>query len=175
MRARFVESYDLKPPTPPTPVESNVRVATTAEWNAQPNLIAEKNIVYVYSDCKTVDGAGVIPAFKVGNGVSYLRDLPFSYEAEAPVAMQTKTTAEWDADENFVGEAGVVYVYADRNIVDGKNVPGYKIGDGTTKLKDLSYIDNASFVTQEERDSWNNKVTALIDSENPQNLVFSFN
>lgn len=56
---------------------TNVKVATTAEWNAQPGLIAENGIVYVYSDWGTIDGEPV-PAFKVGDGLAYLIDMPFN-------------------------------------------------------------------------------------------------
>ena len=49
-------------------------------WNSQPNLIAEKNTLYVYSDYRTVTEDGqekVVPGVKVGDGTSYLIDMPF--------------------------------------------------------------------------------------------------
>lgn len=49
---------------------------TTANWNAQPNLISEQGVIYIYSDAKTYDGQA-LPRIKIGNGVSYLRTIYF--------------------------------------------------------------------------------------------------
>lgn len=49
---------------------------TTANWNAQKKLISRKDILYVYTDYRTVDGEN-IPGLKVGDGNAYLIDLPF--------------------------------------------------------------------------------------------------
>lgn len=57
--------------------QSNVKVDTKENWDAQTTLIAEENIVYVYSNQYTVDGAS-IPGFKIGDGTSYLIDMPFN-------------------------------------------------------------------------------------------------
>ena len=62
---------------------SNVKVATTAEWNAKPTLIGEKNVVYVYSDWSTDASGNPIPAFKVGDGLAYLIDAPFNSDIAA--------------------------------------------------------------------------------------------
>ena len=56
---------------------SQVHYDTTAHWNAQVQLIAKKGHVYVYSDYQTIDGQPVA-GFKVGDGTSYLIDLPFA-------------------------------------------------------------------------------------------------
>lgn len=53
-------------------------VATTAEWNAQRSLIAEKGCVYVYSDYEHTELGTPVPGFKVGDGLAYLIDLPFN-------------------------------------------------------------------------------------------------
>lgn len=53
---------------------------TTATWNSTPTLVAEKGHIYVYSDydTKEVEGETVnIPALKIGDGTSYLIDMPF--------------------------------------------------------------------------------------------------
>lgn len=54
-------------------------------WNAQANLIAERGVVYIYSDRDyVVDGSGnAIPVagMKVGDGTSYLIDMPFTDDA----------------------------------------------------------------------------------------------
>ena len=58
---------------------------TTANWNAQPSLIAEEAVVYIYSDYTTIeDGAGnqtAVAGIKIGDGTSYLIDQPFITDA----------------------------------------------------------------------------------------------
>ena len=58
-----------------------IHYATTANWNAEPELVAESGHIYIYSDYTTVDdGEGnitYIPVIKVGDGETYLIDLPF--------------------------------------------------------------------------------------------------
>ena len=62
-------------------VGRNVRYNTTAYWNAQPDLVSESSIIYVYTDYKTTqDEHGnitYVPGIKVGDGNAYLIDLPF--------------------------------------------------------------------------------------------------
>ena len=54
---------------------------TTAAWNMQPDLIAERGGIYVYSDKATIyDAVGnptLVPGIKIGDGTSYLIDMPF--------------------------------------------------------------------------------------------------
>lgn len=54
---------------------------TTAQWNADPTLISKLNTLYVYTDYETQDGVD-IPALKVGDGLAYLIDLPFTYTGD---------------------------------------------------------------------------------------------
>ena len=61
---------------------SNVVLSdTTANWNAQRQLISEAGTVYVYTDYHRLeDDVGnvtFIPDFKVGDGLGYLIDAPF--------------------------------------------------------------------------------------------------
>lgn len=49
---------------------------TTEAWNSQPNLIAKKNHLYFYTDYQQVGGVN-IAGLKLGDGTSYLIDLPF--------------------------------------------------------------------------------------------------
>ena len=59
------------------PVQQDiVHIDTTAHWNAQSQLIAESGHVYVYLDYTIIDDEP-IPAIKVGDGTSYLIDMPF--------------------------------------------------------------------------------------------------
>ena len=59
----------------------NVHYDTKAAWDMQPQLVAERAEIYVYSDKATLyDGVGnpyFVPGIKVGDGTSYLIDMPF--------------------------------------------------------------------------------------------------
>lgn len=55
----------------------NAYSKTTAEWNLDPTLISEKNALYIYTDYKVVDNV-TIPGIKIGDGMAYVIDLPFS-------------------------------------------------------------------------------------------------
>lgn len=51
--------------------------ATTEEWNAQPKLKARAGAIYIQTDKQTDKQGDFIPSFKVGDGTSYLIDMPF--------------------------------------------------------------------------------------------------
>lgn len=80
---------------------------TTENWNTQTFLIGKKDCLYVYTDYKQEDGKD-IPAFKVGDGLAYLIDLPFSYmgnvTAEQIEFWNNKVTAFIDTveEENLI-------------------------------------------------------------------------
>lgn len=74
---------------------------TTAEWNAEPTRMSVKNTIYVYSDAREVDGE-YIPRLKVGDGTTYIVDLPFSTMSitqDDIDAWNSKSTLEVTADE----------------------------------------------------------------------------
>ena len=53
---------------------------TKDEWNADASLIAQKDVLYIYSDYKTIQKDGkqiLLPGLKIGDGMSYLIDMPF--------------------------------------------------------------------------------------------------
>ena len=54
---------------------------TKDEWDSQPTLVAQKNVIYIYSDYQIEDnGDGtftIYPGIKIGDGRSYLIDMPF--------------------------------------------------------------------------------------------------
>lgn len=93
------------------------------------------------------------------------------------------TTAEWDAQRELIAKEGVVYVYSDHHTnPDGQPVPGFKVGDGKAYLIDLPFNDDLAMrhianttihVTEEEKEFWNDKVTAYMDAENAECLVLS--
>lgn len=58
--------------------EKQIYSDTTANWNANPTLISKKDVIYVYTDYAMKDGQP-ISAMKVGDGLAYVIDLPFTY------------------------------------------------------------------------------------------------
>lgn len=58
-----------------------IHYATTANWNAEPELVGEAGHVYIYSDYTRVEddqgNVSYIPALKVGDGETLLIDSPF--------------------------------------------------------------------------------------------------
>ena len=53
---------------------------TTAEWNADRTIVSQANVLYIYTDYKTITKDGQtynIPNAKFGDGNAYLIDLPF--------------------------------------------------------------------------------------------------
>ena len=51
---------------------------TTAEWNAMAGMIAQQGVLYVYTDHRTSSDGHYEAGFKVGDGTTYLIDLPFT-------------------------------------------------------------------------------------------------
>ena len=49
---------------------------TTEAWNSNPGLKSVKDIIYVYTDYKIVEGQPV-PGIKIGDGLAFIVDLPF--------------------------------------------------------------------------------------------------
>ena len=58
-------------------ITSKVLYNTTEYWNSRPQLIAKEGYLYVYADYKQ-EGDEIVPGFKVGDGTSYLIDMPFT-------------------------------------------------------------------------------------------------
>ena len=160
----------------------SIQFATTYEWNERRRLIARQNTIYVYTDYRTTANGENIAGFKVGDGTTYLIDLPFTDASSLSRGyVQTATESEWDSQPTLVSEAGVMYIYKDHSTTSsGEEVPAFKIGDGTTYLIDLPFNDDlltehinntTVHITEEERIFWNNKVTAYIGGE--EELVLS--
>lgn len=97
------------------------------------------------------------------------------------------TTAYWSEQITFIPDEGQFIIYSDHNQVDGKDIPGIKIGDGKAYGVDLPFIsdqfalssdllthinDTTAHVTQEERNAWNNKVRCYVEDDN---LTFTTN
>ena len=50
---------------------------TVAYWESQRSLVTKAGVIYVYNDYRVVDGVKY-PNFKIGDGKTYLVDLPFN-------------------------------------------------------------------------------------------------
>lgn len=92
------------------------------------------------------------------------------------------TTEEWSAQTTLVSKPGALYIYTDRMVSHGKNIPGFKVGDGNAYVVDLPFSDDPYYehimntvihVTQEDKDYWSDKVTCYVDSETPELLIFT--
>lgn len=80
---------------------------TTAEWNATPQRKSIADTIYVYSDARSVTDpetgiVTLIPRMKVGDGTTYIVDLPFSTMSitqDDIDAWNAKSTLQVEADE----------------------------------------------------------------------------
>lgn len=146
---------------------------TTAYWDSLLDLVPERGSIYIYSDYAedSYSEDAYTPGIKVGDGSSYLIDLPFVATQSSYTSLSYKplingvvlegslsledlgispsqsseyhTTTYWNALSNLVSKSGYIYIYSDRfNNGDGTYTPGIKIGDGKTYLIDLPFIDD---------------------------------
>ena len=100
------------------------------------------------------------------------------------------TTAGWNEQNELIAERAAVYIYSDYQTILVDDVPrqvaGIKIGDGTSYLIDLPFVtdavnaallehlrDSSIHVTPEEKNFWNNKVSALTDKGDSENLILT--
>lgn len=93
------------------------------------------------------------------------------------------TTEYWNAQPQLISIKGGMYVYSDHSTDDtGKDIAGVKIGDGTSYLIDMPFLDEQYaqhlldtklHVSQEDRDKWDNKVRCYIDPQNTQHIIFT--
>lgn len=92
------------------------------------------------------------------------------------------STEYWNSHPTLLTQAGYIYIYSDYKQSEGEDIAGIKIGDGTSYLIDMPFIDKplddhiadaVKHITSTERDFWNNKVRCFIDPENEGKLVFT--
>ena len=100
----------------------NVRVATTEEWNSQPQLIGLRGVVYIYSDHEMTDDGKPIPGFKVGDGLGYLIDAPFNDDLAIQHIADTSIHVT-DAEKEFWNNKVTAYIDATNieNLILTKN------------------------------------------------------
>lgn len=58
--------------------DCKVLYASTATWNSQPQLISARGYIYIYADYRQNGQGQNIASMKVGDGTSYLIDMPFT-------------------------------------------------------------------------------------------------
>ena len=166
---------------------SSIHYDTTANWNAQPRLVALPGHIYVYTDYMVVNGV-TIPGIKIGDGTAYLIDLPFvAGNTNVATGVYVNTTDGWNSQPALISVANQIYVYSDYSSVDGHECPGIKIGDGLSYLIDIPFVvgntqalndhisDTNVHITNAERAFWNDKVTCFLSSGDAENLVFTKN
>ena len=99
--------------------------------------------------------------------------------------IHTDTTANWNTQVSLIAEENHLYIYTDYQVVGGANIPGIKIGDGTSYLIDLPFIDgnvtvlnnhindSSIHITEDERLFWNDKVTCFLSQGQEETLIFT--
>lgn len=99
--------------------------------------------------------------------VSKIKDI----QKRTTVGLYADSTSGWEENESKISEAGALYIYTDAETFNGKVIAKVKIGDGTSSLADLSFIDapysahiadRDIHFTAEERAQWNNEISAFV-------------
>ena len=106
-------------------------------------------------------------------------------------AVYYDTKENWNAQTRLKSERKAIYIYSNQSYIDDGEggqipVPAIKIGDGTSYLIDMPFVNNDLMlqladhindkivhITEEERIFWNNKVSCYQDDEDDETLVFS--
>lgn len=93
------------------------------------------------------------------------------------------TEENWNAQRELIAAKGAIYVYSNHDITDqGKYIPGIKVGDGSSYLIDMPFIDDKYakhiadtiiHVSTDDREYWGDKVTCDIDPLRQNTLVFT--
>lgn len=126
---------------------------------------------------------------QLSNSDVYARIEAINDALEDKASMQVKTTAQWRQQLDTVGQLNTFYIYTDRSQKeDGQgniiNYPGIKVGDGSSYLVDLPFVDEIFYdhthnmnihVTLAEKEFWNNKIGIQYSEIDQQNLIFTVN
>ena len=115
-------------------------------------------------------------------GLALYDELLKKYIAREDAKVFCDTTEHWDAKPDLISEYGNVYIYSDWGVSpDGKQIAGFKVGDGETRLYDVPFTDQMYadhikdtiiHITQQEREDWNNKV-ACFYIKDLERLIFT--
>ena len=128
---------------------------TENNWNKAIHFVPLRGEVIIYA----ADDLTPFSRIKVGDGTTPVVDLPFITAhcmdggggggggEGATVAYHT--TEYWAQRARYVPQRGEILVYSDKNQVerDGQifNEPALKIGDGTTYLVDLPFVNESMY------------------------------
>lgn len=128
---------------------------TEAHWELARRFVPLRGEVIIYSP----DDTRRFCRLKVGDGTTPVVDLPF-ISAENSAYVTSHTTAYWTTNATYIPNEGELIVYSDGG-------PAMKIGDGTTYVADLPFV-NGSFmehinnaaihISSADRNFWNNKI-----------------
>ena len=92
------------------------------------------------------------------------------------------TQSYWNSQTRLIGVENTIYVYTDCIQYDNYNLARVKIGDGSSYLIDMPFMDMPYYnhindgsihVTPEEKAFWNNKVTCYISLTDEETIVFT--
>lgn len=134
-----------------------------------------------------------MPRYLDVDGVSYLWSKIKNINNQK-VTYYSKSKEQWNENPLFISEKDILYIYNDYKQIELENgeigyFPGLKIGDGKSYLIDLPFFNTSMYedqimehlenhfihITQQQREFWNNKVTAFLDFSDIENLVLSKN
>ena len=158
---------------------------TEANWNKARRFVPLKGELIIYN----CDEAHPFFRIKIGDGTTSVIDLPFIRADCVHEKVISHTTAYWNENREFIAPAGVILIYTDKDTIEKDGVeievPGFKVGDGSTYCVDLPFIDdyiwqvlNAHIentevhITQNERVKWNNKLNCNDEVIN-ETLIFT--
>lgn len=124
---------------------------------------------------KYLNERGLREVWDVINGqnsviVAKIKDI----QKRTTVGLYADSVSGWAENESKISEAGSLYIYTDAETFNGKVIAKVKIGDGTSSLADLSFIDapysahiadTDVHITAAERAKWNDKVSASVTDE----------
>lgn len=137
-----------------------------------------------------------MPKYLDEAGVAYLWE-KIKNKTNNKITYYSGTKLDWDSDKTLIAEKGTFYIYLDYKKIqkeDGQEVymPGIKIGDGSSFLIDLPFINDTSdsdikrfqnlildhindkivHIQPGEREFWNNKLNYSFDDSN-DNLILN--
>lgn len=151
----------------------------------------DDNVLYSSLDGVRLTYGKVPPGGNNGDIIVKSSNLNYDAEWVDPAEVNLRhiyydTKDNWNSQIALISERGAVYIYSDQFETDGVVIPGIKIGDGSAYLIDIPFIsqnladrllahieDSSVHVSSNDREFWNNKVTAFSDTSDPENLVLT--
>ena len=103
-------------------------------------------------------------------------------QLQGKATMLAKTKEEWSRQTSLISQTNTFYIYTNRTVENGKSYPGIKVGDGTSYVVDLPFVDDLFYsdidnldihVTLAEKEFWNNKVRTQDSELDEENLIFT--